>query len=131
MDKGEEVVAEVAEYHEVQSMRGSRPGTDANTFIQLLVGIVATALMSYAVFPLKGTKADYLYGLINERIKPVHYNGAECTTEAVIRGDYTLARPVYLLTRGDPSPAVAAFIAYVLSPEGQSTIRESGLIPAK
>lgn len=68
----EEVPAEAVEYQEMQSMRGSRPGTDANTFIQLLVGIVGTILISVAVMPLKGTKADYLYGIINQR-GPVQY----------------------------------------------------------
>ena len=75
MDKVEEVAADAAEaveYQEVQSMRGSRPGTDANTFIQLLVGIVGTILIAVAVMPLKGTKADYLYGIINQR-GPVQY----------------------------------------------------------
>jgi hypothetical protein len=38
----------------------------------LLVGIVGTIIISVAVMPLKGTKADYLYGIINQR-GPVQY----------------------------------------------------------
>lgn len=72
MDQVEEATPEPVQYEEVQSLRGSRPGTDANTFIQLMVGIVLTVVLSFAVLPLKGTKADYLYGIINQR-GPVQY----------------------------------------------------------
>lgn len=44
-----------------------RPTTDANLLIQIIVGVVGTIIVSFAVFPLKGTKADYFYGVINER----------------------------------------------------------------
>lgn len=71
------------------------------------------------------------HGLINDRIKPVRYNGRDCTTEAVIAGEYELVRPVYLLTRKNAPAAVSNFVAYVLSSEGQGTIRECGLIPVK
>jgi biopolymer transport protein ExbB/TolQ len=72
MDQVEEAAPEQVQYEEVQSLRGSRPGTDANTFIQLLVGIVGTIIISVAVLPFKGTKADYIYGIINAR-GPVQY----------------------------------------------------------
>ncbi len=57
---------------DLQSLRGARPGTDANVFIQIAVGILGTLLVAFAVVPLKGTKADYLYGIINGR-GPVQY----------------------------------------------------------
>lgn len=61
-----------AQSEEIQSLRGARPGTDANVFIQIAVGILGTLIVAFGVIPLKGTKADYLYGLINER-GPVQY----------------------------------------------------------
>lgn len=67
----EEVVVD-AQVEELQSLRGSRPGTDANVFIQIAVGILGTLIVAFAVMPLKGTKADYLYGVINAR-GPVQY----------------------------------------------------------
>ncbi len=57
---------------EAQSLRGSRPGTDANVFIQILVGILGTLACSFGTVPLKGTKADYLYSVVNQR-GPVQY----------------------------------------------------------
>ncbi|MBW7908401.1 MAG: MotA/TolQ/ExbB proton channel family protein [Kiritimatiellae bacterium] len=70
-DENTELVMDV-QTEDYQSLRGARPGTDANVFVQLLVGIVGTVLISVAVIPLKGTKADYLYGIINAR-GPVQY----------------------------------------------------------
>jgi biopolymer transport protein ExbB/TolQ len=64
-----EVAPEIAS---AESLRGSRPGTDANTFIMIAFGIVATLVTSFGVMPLKGTKADYLYGIVNQR-GPVQY----------------------------------------------------------
>ncbi len=71
------------------------------------------------------------HGLINEKIKPLSINGVSCTTDEIMSGKYILVRPVYLLTKGEPQGIVKNFIDYILSPEGQETIKSSGLIPAK
>ncbi len=72
MEQEQEEVVVDAQVEDMQSLRGSRPGTDANVFIQVAVGILGTIIVSLAVLPLKGTKADYLYGVINAR-GPVQY----------------------------------------------------------
>ena len=71
------------------------------------------------------------HGLLNDKIKAVTFEGAACTTEAIVAGKYILARPIFLLTKGAPAGAIKAFIDYVLSAEGQKTIADNGLIPAK
>lgn len=71
------------------------------------------------------------HGLVNEKVKAVTVNGVECTPENIIKGEYTLVRPVFFLTKGEPQAAVKAYIDFVLSPEGQKTIVDSGLLPAK
>ena len=71
------------------------------------------------------------HGLLNEKLKAVTVQGTSCTTEEVVAGRYPLVRPVYLLTKGEPTGACKAFIDYVCSAEGQKTIKDSGLIPAK
>jgi phosphate transport system substrate-binding protein len=71
------------------------------------------------------------HGLVNEKIKAVTINGQPCTTEAVMAGHYALVRPIYLLTKGTPAGAAAAFVAFILSEQGQAQIRKDGLIPAK
>lgn len=52
--------------------QGARPNTDANVFIQLLVGALGTLAVAFAVLPCKGTKADYVWALINNR-GPIQY----------------------------------------------------------
>lgn len=73
MAKEPEAPAEEVAVATVESLRTTRPGTDANVWIQLMVGVVGTVIISYAVFPFKGKGAwDYLYGIINQR-GPVQY----------------------------------------------------------
>lgn len=71
------------------------------------------------------------HGLINEKIKPVSVDGKECTEAAIMKGEYRLVRPVFLMAKPDASPAVKAFLDYVMSDEAQELIHKSGLIRAK
>lgn len=71
------------------------------------------------------------HGLLNEKIKAIHFNGCPCTTEEIIKGNYALVRPIYLMTQGEPQGAVKDFIDYVFSSEGQQVIKTSGLVPVK
>ena len=70
-------------------------------------------------------------GLVNERVKALSYDGVHPTNENVKKGTYPLARPVYFLTKGEPSPLAKAFIDYVLTPEAQGILEKEGLISAK
>jgi len=70
------------------------------------------------------------YGLVNEKIKALTVDGAPCGKETILKGEYRLVRPIYLLTLGEPSGQVKAFIDYVLGPEGQAMIEADGLLPA-
>ena len=71
------------------------------------------------------------HGLLNEKLKAATVHGVACTTEEIVAGRYPIVRPVYLLTKGEPTGASKAFIDYICSAEGQKTIKDSGLIPAK
>jgi len=50
----------------------ARPSTDANIIFQLLIGLLGAIFVALAVIPLKGTKANYLWAVINDR-GPVQY----------------------------------------------------------
>ncbi|MFH1197894.1 MAG: phosphate ABC transporter substrate-binding protein [bacterium] len=50
------------------------------------------------------------------------------TAENIKRGSYPLSRYLYLYTISTPSGAVKDFIDWVLSPEGQSIVKQSGFI---
>lgn len=70
------------------------------------------------------------HGLVNDKVKAVQVDGAACTADEIAAGRYTLVRPIFLLTRGAPAGNAKVLIDYILSAEGQKTIRDSGLIPA-
>jgi phosphate transport system substrate-binding protein len=70
-------------------------------------------------------------GLVDTRIKSVSYAGVAATNANVKQGTYPLARPIFLLTRGEPRPIVQAFLAYVLSDEAQQLLEKEGLISAR
>ena len=71
------------------------------------------------------------HGLINEKVKPLLLDNLEPSTENIIAGRYKLVRPIYLLVKGNPQGEVKDFIDYILSDEGQNTIKSDGLLPAK
>lgn len=71
------------------------------------------------------------HGLINEKIKALKVDGAECTSETIIAGNYKLVRPIFLLVKGTLEGETKNFIDYILSEEGQKTIVADGLLPAK
>jgi phosphate transport system substrate-binding protein len=68
---------------------------------------------------------------LNEKVKPLKLDGVSPANENVIEGIYLLARPVFFLTKGEPSGLVKEFIDFVMSKEGQDLIKEKGLIPAR
>ena len=70
------------------------------------------------------------HGMLNDKIKAVKVDGQDCTTESILAGKYLLVRPIYLLVKGEASLEIRGFIDYILSSEGQQTIKTSGLIPA-
>lgn len=71
------------------------------------------------------------HGLLNEKIKALQIDGQDCTTEKIMEQKYRLVRPIFLLTKAQPGVEIQSFIDYILSPEGQQTIKQNGLIPAK
>lgn len=54
---------------EAEAMHSGRPSTDANTFIQISIGIVGTLVLSFGVKPLAAAvpQLTYLNAIINER----------------------------------------------------------------
>ena len=49
--------------------------------------------------------------------------------ENVKSGKYPIARPLFQYTNGKPKGAIRDFIAFILSPEGQSVIEKTGFYP--
>lgn len=67
---------------------------------------------------------------IDSSISTVNINGVEATAENVLLQKYSLSRPFLFVHKGDNlSPAGQQFIDYILSPEGQAIVAETGAIP--
>ena len=61
--------------------------------------------------------------------KVISLDNVQPTIENIKNGTYPLARKLYFVTLGEPSPGAKAFIDYILSPEGQKIAEENGFIP--
>jgi phosphate transport system substrate-binding protein len=110
------------------------------SFEEIITGIelVGEALIQESNGTIRETVANdagaigYLsHGLLNEKIKAVQIDGQDCTTECIMTQKYLLVRPIFLLTKAQPGAEVQRMIDYILSPEGQQTIQQNGLITAK
>ncbi len=71
------------------------------------------------------------HGLVNEKVKALTVDNSECTPANIADGKYKLVRPIFLLVKGTPQGEIKNFIDYILSAEGQKTIKSDGLLPVK
>ena len=55
--------------------------------------------------------------------------GVPPTLETAANNSYPIARPLYLYTRGTPTPHVQAFIDWALSAPGQQVLQDIGYVP--
>ncbi|MDD1708996.1 MAG: phosphate ABC transporter substrate-binding protein [Methanoregulaceae archaeon] len=74
-------------------------------------------------------------GFIDNRVKAVKIdtNGAvvEPTVDNVLSGEYPLSRSLYMITNGQPDGLAKAYLAFILSSEGQSMLAQEGFVPVK
>jgi phosphate transport system substrate-binding protein len=69
---------------------------------------------------------------IDSSISTLEINGVEATAENVLQQKYSLSRPFLFVHKEDQlSDAGKQFIDYILSPEGQEIVAETGAIPIK
>ncbi len=64
-------------------------------------------------------------GSLNDKVKAIKVNGVEATAENVKKGDYKLARPFNIATKGDPNEVSQDFINFILSKDGQKVVSET------
>ena len=55
-------------------------------------------------------------------------NGVYPTVKTIVRGQYGLKRPLYLLIPADPKPEVMKFVSFALSEDGQRFISSQGVV---
>jgi phosphate transport system substrate-binding protein len=62
-------------------------------------------------------------------VKAVKMNGVAASEQTVSDGTYKLVRPFIFLTKGPATGETKKFIDWVLSPAGQSIVKQSGAVP--
>ena len=67
-------------------------------------------------------------GSLNDSVKAVSIDGAEATVDNIKSGDYTIARPFNIATKGTPSDVAQDFINYIMSEDGQKIVSSNGYI---
>ena len=69
-------------------------------------------------------------GSLNDTVKALTLEGVEATPENILSGDYKLARPFLLVTKGEPKEGSleADFIKFALSKDGQAIAEQEGYV---
>ncbi len=67
-------------------------------------------------------------GSLKDGVKAVKVDGVEANAENVLSGDYKVARPFNIATKGEPTGVAADFINFILSADGQEIVSD-GYIP--
>jgi phosphate transport system substrate-binding protein len=70
-------------------------------------------------------------GYVNTSVKSLSINGVPCTTTTALDGTYPIVRPLYFLTKTQPTGLVKIFLDYCTGPDGQKIVGEEGYIPVK
>lgn len=74
-------------------------------------------------------------GYISERVRALEIKedadspAVYPTIESVSSGEYPLSRPLHFYTNGEPTGAIADYVAFVLGPEGQRIVEELEFVP--
>jgi phosphate transport system substrate-binding protein len=71
------------------------------------------------------------FGYLDDTVKPIPVDGVEPTEENASSGAYPIVRPLNMLTRGEPTGVVKAWLDFILGAEGQKIVAEEGFIPVK
>jgi phosphate transport system substrate-binding protein len=69
------------------------------------------------------------FGYIDTSVKALTINSVAATAHNASDGTYPLVRPLYFLTKTQPTGLVKEFIDFCLGTEGQSIVAEEGYIP--
>ncbi|MDP2210541.1 MAG: phosphate ABC transporter substrate-binding protein [Candidatus Aquicultor sp.] len=70
------------------------------------------------------------FAYVNKKVKPVALNGVVPNKKTIEKGQYPVIRPLFHVTKGEPTGLTKEFLKWVLSPAGQNVVKKEYL-PAK
>ncbi|WBW49692.1 substrate-binding domain-containing protein [Peptoniphilus equinus] len=68
-------------------------------------------------------------GSLNDTVKALKVEGTEATAENIVAGTYPIARPFNIAYKGEPTPEVKDFLAFIASEEAGKIAEEEGYVP--
>jgi len=68
-------------------------------------------------------------GYLVPEVKVLKIDGVEGSVESVKDGSYSVARPLFMYSNGEPADAGKAYIDWILGADGQAVVAELGFVP--
>jgi phosphate transport system substrate-binding protein len=91
---------------------------------EVMSAIVAESDLQVSMFPV-GITALSRSMLDADHVKSIKVNGVAPTAANIAEGRYLLAKPLALVTKGEPQGDLARFLALVKSPQGKAVLQQS------
>ena len=70
-------------------------------------------------------------GYVDKQTKPLTMGGKKATAETAKTKEWPLSRELYFFTNGAPAGDAKTFTDFVIGPEGQKIVQQTGFVPLK
>jgi phosphate transport system substrate-binding protein len=71
------------------------------------------------------------FGYLDDSVVAIAIDGVEATEANALNGMYPIVRPLNMLTNGEPTGVVKAWLDWILGAEGQAIVKDQGYIAVK
>ncbi len=71
------------------------------------------------------------FGYLDDSVYAVAIDGVEATEANALSGAYPVVRPLNMITKGEPTGVVKAWLDFILSDAGQAIVKEQGYLAVK
>ena len=99
---------------------------DNTTKDALVQGSTGAVMQTVATTP--NTIGYVSLGSLSDTVKALKVENVTPSTETVLSGEYKISRPFLYVAGGELSEAAQKYVDFVMSPEGQKIVEESGFI---
>lgn len=105
---------------------------DGNKVDKTITSAESTNSTSVMLTTVEGNKAAIGYvslGSLDEtKVKAIKVDGNKASAETVKSGEYKVARPFNVATKGDATGVASDFLTFILSEQGQRVVEDNGYI---
>lgn len=69
------------------------------------------------------------FGYLDDSVRPIKVDGVPPTEDNAASGDYSIVRPLNMITDGEPTGVAAEWLEFIMGEEGQAIVAEEGYLP--